>query len=128
MFTNTLTYKDTHTLEQRIAESNRILSKYPSHIPVIVECCNKLGSLEKPKFLVPSDVSASYLLHSIRKQFENKPRSSTNALFIFCDNLLVCPTTIMSQIYNITNENKKGKEKSDKFMYIYISSENTFGI
>lgn len=126
MFINKKTYKDTHTLDQRISESMRILSKYPSHIPVIVECCKNLGNLQKPKFLVPADVSASYLLHSIRKQFDNK-NSSHEALFMFCDNMLICPTTIMSQIYDITNEKKKGEDRNDKFMYVNITSENTFG-
>ena len=33
-------YKDKFSLSARISESNRILSKHPEHVPVIVEVMN----------------------------------------------------------------------------------------
>ena len=48
---------------------------------------------------------------------------------MFCDDTMICPTTMMKTIY----ENYKIKNKitdggdTDKFMYIYMASETTFG-
>jgi hypothetical protein len=45
---------------------------------------------------------------------------------MFCDNMILCPTVMMSQIYSNFLRNKKD-EFEDKFLYINISAENTFG-
>jgi len=126
LFSNNKTFKDLHTKEQRITESNRILTKYPDHIPVIIDCSDKIGQLKKQKFLVPSDVSVSHLLHSVRKQFENK---KTEAVFMFCNDSLLCPTTMMRSIYTEYKIKNKITDSgdTDKFLYIYMASENTFG-
>ena len=116
-------YKKKNSLSQRISESNRILVKYPSHVPVIVECDKKIGVLNKQKFLVPNDVSVSHLLISVRKQIS---LDKSKSIFMFCDNMILCPTVMMSQIYSNFLRNKKD-EFEDKFLYINISAENTFG-
>ena len=46
-------YKERFSLDQRISESERILSKYPNYIPMIVEIDSKFGEIKKNKFLVP---------------------------------------------------------------------------
>jgi hypothetical protein len=123
---NRKTFKDLYTVEERITESNRIIAKYPDYIPVIIDCSERLGQLKKQKFLVPSEVSASHLLHSVRKHFESK---KTDAIFMFCGDVLICPTTMMKVIYadyKIKNKITDGGD-SDKFMYLMINSENTFG-
>ena len=116
-------YKKKFSLNQRVSESNRILVKYPSHVPVIVECDKKIGVLNKQKFLVPNDVSVSHLLISVRKQIS---LDKSQSIFMFCDNMILCPTVMMSQIYSNYLRNKKD-EYEDKFLYITISAENTFG-
>ena len=45
LFNSKKTFKDTHTLHERITESNRIRSKYPAHIPVIINCESKVGNM-----------------------------------------------------------------------------------
>ena len=117
-------FKDIYPLKERENESRRILCKYPSHIPVIVEIDKTLGELQKQKFLVPNDVSASHLLVSIRKHIKNLNHNI--GLFIFCDNVLVSPTQIMGVVYNDFQRRKKD-EKNDLFLYVYIAAENTFG-
>lgn len=119
-------YKDLFSKNDRIAESNRILAKYPTYIPVIIDCSDKIGTLRKQKFLVPSEVSASHLLHSVRRQFETK---KSDAVFMFCNDTLICPTTIMGNIYkdyrlknNITDDGS-----TDKFLYIELHLESVFG-
>lgn len=119
-------YKDLFSKNDRIAESNRILAKYPTYIPVIIDCSDKIGTLRKQKFLVPSEVSASHLLHSVRRQFETK---KSDAVFMFCNDTLICPTTIMGNIYkdyrlknNITDDGS-----TDKFLYVELHLESVFG-
>ena len=119
-------FKDLYTAEERISESNRILAKYPDYIPVIIDCSEKLGQLKKQKFLVPSEVSASHLLHSVRKQFETK---KSDAIFMFCNDSLICPTVMMKNLYTeykIKNKITDGCN-SDKFMYIELHLESVFG-
>jgi len=116
-------YKKKNSLNQRISESNRILVKYPSHVPVIVDCDKKIGVLNKQKFLVPKDVSVSHLIISVRRQID---LDKSKSIFLFCDNMILCPTVMMDQIYSSFLRNKKD-EHEDKFLYITIASENTFG-
>jgi len=116
-------FKESNSLEKRISESNKILCRYPSHVPVIIDCNEKIGKIEKQKFLVPYDVSASHLLYSVRKQIKT---DSSKAIFMFIDNTIVCPTTMMSTIYENYLNNKKEKD-GDKFLYVYLQTENTFG-
>lgn len=124
---NNKKFKDLFTKEERIAESNRIIAKYPDYIPVIIDCSEKLGQLKKQKFLVPSEVSASHLLHSVRKQFETK---KSDAIFMFCDDTMICPTTMMKTIYaDYKIKNKiTNRGDSDKFLYIDMNLESVFGI
>ena len=103
----TKSYKERVSVENRIKDSNRIVSKYPTHIPVIVEIDEKIGKIKKNKFLVPFDVTASYLMISIRFQIQCKKEE---ALFMFSDNTLVCQTMIIGNIY----QNYMDKKKLDK--------------
>jgi hypothetical protein len=118
----TKSYKEQISLEQRIEESNRILSKHPYHIPVIVDVDKKVGTIKKNKFLVPSDVLASHLMVSIRSQIKC---NSSQALFMFNENTIICPTMMMGDIYR--KYINKQSSKSDKFFYITVHGENTFG-
>jgi len=107
-------------LSYRIAESERISSKHPGYIPVII--LNDKLKIKKKKFLVPKDVSASYLLIAIRKHIE---LDSSQAIFMFCDNVLISGNHMMYDIYNRHVISKKNN--GDLFLYITISCENTFG-
>jgi len=118
----TNSYKEQFSLEQRIEESNRILSKHPYHIPVIVDVDKKVGTIKKNKFLVPSDVSASHLMVAIRSQINC---NSSQALFMFNENRMICPTMMMGDIYH--KYINKQSNKSDKFFYTTVHGENTFG-
>ncbi len=121
-------YRTEKKLSERVSESNRILSRYPNYIPVIVETAEKeiAKNLTKNKYLVPQDVSVSHLMINIRK---NLKTDSKKAVFIFCNNMLINGTEIMSVIYErYRNSLKKDDpENSDKFMYVSVSYENTFG-
>lgn len=120
----TKSYKDRFPLDHRISESNRILTKYPSHIPVIIDVDEKFGTIKKNKFLVPSDVSASHLMISIRSQIKCKKEE---ALFMFNDSKLLCPTTMVGDLYQDYITKQKANGNLDKFFYLKIHGENTFG-
>ena len=114
-------------LSTRISESNRILSKNPDKIPVIIECLdNELNKqLKKNKFLVPYDVSSSHLLIAVRKNLKINPYE---ALFLFNDSVLISGTELMGTIYeNYKIRNNINDNNNDLFMYITLTKETTFG-
>ena len=120
-------YKDEVSLSTRISESDRILSKYIDKVPVIIDCDRELDAfVKKRKFLVPKDVSASYLISIIRSKgnFDSK-----KAIFIFCGNQLIQGQTMVGEIYDRYMENliNTNKFDGDKYLYFYISCENAFG-
>jgi len=126
-------FRDIYALSDRIAESKKILCKYPKHIPVIVECGDNVPKLKKYKYLVPDDVPASQIIVSIRK---NMDVDSSTAIFIFYDDVMICPSMLMRPLYEqyLTKKSEKIKghllsedEMMDKFFYIYVTFENTFG-
>lgn len=124
----TLKYKDQNSLDFRISESQRILSKFPDRIPVIIDCSKELDKLlSKKKFLVPREISVSYLLTIIR----NKSKiDSTKAIFIFCNDKLLSGTSILGTVYDDYEQNQKKDSdyiKGDKTLYLNLAFENTFG-
>ena len=117
---------DKNELSKRISESKRIISKFPDRIPVIILTNNSRlqKMLTKNKFLVPYDLTVSYLLANIRNQIK---LDSSNALFIFCENILLSGSEELSKVYiNYKIKNNIGP-LSDNFLYLSIEEENTFG-
>lgn len=110
---------DDLTLEERQAESNNILTKYPGRVPVIVRKSpnSRLKDIDKKKFLVPSDLTIGQFIYVIRKRIQLAP---TQALFLFVNNTLPATISPISVIY----ENNKNE---DGFLYIEYNSEETFG-
>jgi GABA(A) receptor-associated protein len=125
------TYKQKVPLNKRIDESNKILAKYPNYVPVIVDLDDRFGTINKSKFLVPKEVSASHLLIAIRAQMNSLKKEE--AMFMFSNEMLVCPTAIMGTLYDdyLTklkyDNSKSSDEKNEKYFYVKIHGENTFG-
>lgn len=109
------------SLEQRLALSTNILSRYPERVPIIIgrgELRNT-PPISKYRFLVSRDLSFGEFIGKIRK---NIPKlDPTAALFFFLSNNMLIPSSaVMSSLYE--------KHKSeDGFLYITYSAENTFG-
>ena len=121
-----LALKNENDLAKRISESNRIISKFPDRIPVIIitKNSNLEKMLKKNKFLVPYDLTVSYLLANIRSVIKLDP---SKALFLFCDNNLLSGSQLLHEIYkNYRDKNGTGSSK-DNFLYISIEEETTFG-
>ena len=121
-----MSYKNSKSLEQRIEESNRIISRHPNYIPVIIESSDPeiIKSLKKRKFLCPKEVSSSYLMCSIRN---NIKLENSKALFMFYNNILISGQQIMGQLYEEYKIKKNITNNDDLFFYITLTCENTFG-
>jgi len=104
--------------ETRFEDASRILKKYPDRIPVILQKYDeKAPDLDRFKFLASSDTTIMTLLFHIRKRTKLKPNE---AIFLSIDGMMCCTTTMVKELYE-TNKDK------DQFLYIYYSTENTFG-
>jgi hypothetical protein len=119
-----ISYKKIKSKDERIRESNAIMARNSCYIPVIVETEDKelAKKLLKRKFLVPHDATVSHLLFSIRKQIKV---DCTKAIFIFCNNVLLSGSKSVGEIYEEFQKNNLDSE--DRFLYIQIQQENTFG-
>ncbi|KAF8831534.1 hypothetical protein HHX47_DHR1000755 [Lentinula edodes] len=105
--------------EKRKAEAERIRQKYPDRIPVICEKADRtdIPTIDKKKYLVPSDLTVGQFVYVIRKRIKLAPEK---AIFIFVDEVLPPTAALMSAIYE---EHKD----EDNFLYVSYSGENTFG-
>lgn len=113
-------YKLKYSYETRLEESTRIREKFPGRVPIIVEkskTSSNIPTIDKQKFLVPSDLSVSQFIYIIRKRLTLK---SETALFLFVNGTLPTTSTFMRELYTIHKD-------LDGFMYMQYSGENTFG-
>jgi len=111
--------RDVAPFEKRKAEAERIRQKYPDRIPVICEKADRtdIPTIDKKKYLVPSDLTVGQFVYVIRKRIKLAPEK---AIFIFVDEVLPPTAALMSAIYE---EHKD----EDNFLYVSYSGENTFG-
>lgn len=109
---------DKMTLEERRIESQKVISKYPERIPVIVEpLTNDTKDIDKKKFIVSKDMTFGQLIYIIRKRIDV---DSSVALFFSVNGSLCTTGSDISSIY----ENNKDE---DNFLYVKYTTENTFG-
>lgn len=76
-----------YIIEKRKAEADRIRTKYPDRIPVICEKVDKsdIATIDKKKYLVPSDLTVGQFVYVIRKRIKLSPEK---AIFIFVNEIL----------------------------------------
>lgn len=120
MTQDNILFKTQYSFEHRINEADRIRTKYPDRIPVIVELkegSNNTPDIDKKKFLVPKDLTVGQFIYVIRKRVQI---SAEQALFIFIDDIIPSSNSVMNDIYN---EHKD----EDNFLYVTYTGENTFG-
>jgi GABA(A) receptor-associated protein len=96
-----------------------IFKKYPDRIPVHVSKeNNNVPTIDKDRFLVPSDLTVGQFLYVIRHRIKLKPEQ---ALYIYFNNQLVNTSTTIKEVYN------QHKNIEDDMLYCVYSTENTFG-
>uniref|UniRef100_A0A2P2IAI9 Autophagy-related protein Atg8 family n=1 Tax=Hirondellea gigas TaxID=1518452 RepID=A0A2P2IAI9_9CRUS len=113
-------FQSKYSFEHRSEESARIRTKYPDRIPVICERAehSDIDSIDKKKYLVPSDLTVGQFVYVIRKRMK---LSSEKAIFVFVkESILPSTGSLMAKLY----EEHKAE---DGFLYVTYSGENTFG-
>ena len=111
-------FQNKFTLGERQKESARVREKYNNKIPVIIEAADdKVATIDKTKFLVPSDMTMGQLLFVVRKRIK---LNSSDALFLMIDGKFYPTGSLLSQVY----DNEKNE---DGFLYVTYCRENTFG-
>ena len=116
-----ISFKESNEFANRKNEADRVRTKYPNRIPVIVERaenCREVEIIDKKKYLVPTDLTMGQFIYVIRKRL--KTITAEKALFIFVGNIMPPTGENMAVIY------EKNKDE-DGFLYITYSGENTFG-
>jgi GABA(A) receptor-associated protein len=108
------------TFEQRRADCEFVVTRYPGRVPVI--CEKKVGDsvqqLDKRKYLVPNDVTVSQFVYILRKRISLTPEK---ALFLFTnDNTLPSGSETIATVH-------KRRRAQDGFLYLTYAGENTFG-
>tara|TARA_B100001115_G_C15764912_1_gene374992 strand:- start:236 stop:580 length:345 start_codon:yes stop_codon:yes gene_type:complete len=112
-------FKEEYNEKSRHQESTKIILKYPTRIPIIVEKQENclLNNIHKKKYLVPRDMLMNQFIFIIRKKIHLDP---SQALFVMINNQLSSSTESLGEIY------EKHQDK-DGFLYMTYTSENTFG-
>ena len=108
-------YKDSKTFTERQCDYNKIKSKHPNHIPIIID--NSEIKIKKYKFLIEKDMLMSHLIYAIRKQTN---LASHEAMFVYVNNSIIHTSQTMYKIWNEHHD-------EDGFLYLKVSKENTFG-
>ena len=114
-----MNFKNNFSFEKRVAESTKILNKYPYKVPIILEKNNKssLKKIDKFKFLVSDELTVGQFSYLIRKKYKV---SLEESFFFLCGNILLCNTYPVRTIYNAHKD-------VDGFLYITYNNENVFG-
>ena len=118
---SSISFKKRNSFDKRIAESKKVIEKYPDKIPVIVEpnySKNSLPLLDKEKFLVPRELTVSQLIFIIRQRMRSEKEK---ALFLFVKDTLPTSQTFMSELYASHGD-------PDGFLYCTVIGESTFGV
>lgn len=112
-------FKRRFTFAERVSEATRIKEKYPDRIPIIVEKLSnsKAPLIDKNKYLVPCDLTIGQFIYVIRKRME---LPAEQALYLFVRDSIPASSAIMINIYESYRDH-------DGYLYIFYSSENTFG-
>tara|TARA_B100001093_G_C26288005_1_gene784020 strand:+ start:40 stop:453 length:414 start_codon:yes stop_codon:yes gene_type:complete len=114
-------FKRKRSFVKRLEESNRIISKYPERIPLIVcraTTCKDVPDIDRHKYLVPRDLSIGQFMHVIRQRIKLEPHIS---IYLMINDFIMPATSqLLGVIYNEHSDD-------DGFMYITYTGESTFG-
>jgi len=103
-------------VEERIKISQKIMSKYPQRVPIIVDYKKEIN-LDKNKYIVPNNLTVGQFMYILQKRIQLKHEQS---IFLLCNNELIFNTELIQNLFNRHRD-------YDGFLYIIISLENTFG-
>eukprot|EP01039_Chlorochromonas_danica_P006610 gene6610-7303_t len=92
-------FKESHTFEERVKESERVRAKYPDRIPVICEKVetSSMEDLDKKKYLVPFDLICGHFNYMIHRRLK---LPSEKALILFVNGSIPPISATMSELYD----------------------------
>ncbi|CAG9315659.1 unnamed protein product [Blepharisma stoltei] len=113
-------YKEEKTLDERKHETEKIQSRWPEKIPIILEKDSRctLEALPKSKFLCSNDFTVQQFTASIRKKL-NLDKSAGVFIFIGGKELL-SGEALMREVY-------QQKKDEDGFLYMLYSEHEVLG-
>lgn len=112
-------FKEQMTLDERKAKSLKLRKKYRNRIPIIFQSTenSSVPSIDKIKYLIPSDLTIGGFLADMRRRIQLAPEE---AIFLFINDKIPMQSETLDSVYS--------KEKDeDGFLYIYYTGENCFG-
>jgi len=114
-----ISFKEKYSYNERLKESQYILNKHLSKVPIICEKPKKINvpNISKTKFLVSRDLTVGHFIFIIRNFIDV---NQDTALFLFINDIIPPNSACISDIYNSYKD-------IDGFLYITYSTENTFG-
>jgi len=115
-----LSFKEKHTLEERLQEARKKKESNPRLVPLIVEKHHrsKLPEIEKSKFLVSGDLKFYEFQVSIKSKLK---LDKTEALYFFtAAKKIDKPNALVREIYEANRD-------EDEFLYITYAELETFG-
>lgn len=117
-------YRSKKSLHERKIASQKLLSKYPDKVPIIVSKLSKLNpwnDLTKRKFLCPKELTIAQFIHILRKFLEDINMNKAIFLTLEQDKLVLPESGAkLSELY------EKYKNE-DGFLYAIVYTENVFG-
>ena len=109
-------YKSKFSLEQRKQQSQLIFEKHPRKIPLVVT--HKKETLENNKYLVPKDYTVAQFMYQLTQKCK---LNATQSHIVFINgNFLPRATDTFISLYTQHKD-------SDGFLYLVLTTENTFG-
>ena len=113
-------FKSAHPLRKRLEEADKVLEKFPTMVPIIIQArpgCT-LPDIDKHKYIVPGEMVMSQFMILIRRRLK---LDKNKGIFVFVGkNTLPKSSSLLCDLY-------KEHMESDKFLYITYTDENTFG-
>ena len=108
-----------YTFEERKKESERLLLKYLTKVPIIITKAKNsdIPDIDKRKFLVPVDQTVGQFVYIIRKRVK---LSHEKSIFVFVNSVLPKTSSLISEVYN-------HHKSDDGFLYVTYAGENVFG-
>jgi GABA(A) receptor-associated protein len=110
-----MSFKSKYSFNERLDESSRIRKKYPDRIPIICEKASgksNIPTIDKNKYLVPSDLTVGQFIYVIRKRVKLPAESS---LFLFISGTIPSASMLMNALYECMKD-------SDGFLYVKYSN------
>ncbi len=94
----------------------KLMMKYPTRIPVVIEKVDPSLGLTKFKYLCPRDVTLAQFLYSVRAKMHV---TGEKAVFVSVGGVMPPSSWGMGKVYD--------NYQKDEFLSLVVSGENTFG-